>query len=272
MVNFVEQENKNGLNWISRGNNEINELEANGDFKILKQELDKGYNFIDYFLVLGLEPGIFRNKWLFTEDYEVLIEKHKEELKPKIISAFPHFEKSTTSFNDAVLNHCFPNGYQLIKSQATLKPEVFSFILDNNFFNINYPQKYLSCLICYENITQYKLLEEMANRDEGNSINENSTLLKSIREPDIQKAFQNNSNKNKNESSKKEKNIIDSNKQSNNITNNKQNNNKQKDNNDNTINNMQSDYNIFNNININNNNNINYNNYNIKDSNINFNF
>ena len=162
----------------------IEELEANGDFKILKQELDKGYNFIDYFLVLGLEPGIFRNKWLFTEDYEVLIEKHKEELKPKIISAFPHFEKSTTSFNDAVLNHCFPNGYQLIKSQATLKPEVFSFILDNNFFNINYPQKYLSCLICYENITQYKLLEEMANRDEGNSINENSTLL-SVKDPDI---------------------------------------------------------------------------------------
>ena len=162
----------------------IEELEANGDFKILKQELDKGYNFIDYFLVLGLEPGIFRNKWLFTEDYEVIIEKHKEELKPKIISAFPHFEKSTTSFNDAVLNHCFPNGYQLIKSQATLKPEVFSFILDNNFFNINYPQKYLSCLICYENITQYKLLEEMANRDEGNSINENSTLL-SVKDPDI---------------------------------------------------------------------------------------
>ena len=26
VVNFVEQENKNGLNWISRGNNEINEL------------------------------------------------------------------------------------------------------------------------------------------------------------------------------------------------------------------------------------------------------
>ena len=162
----------------------IEQLEANKDFKILKQELDKGYNLIDYFLVVGLEPEIFRNKWLYNEDYEILIEKHKEELKPKIISAFPHFEKSTTSFNDAILNHCFPNGYQLIKSQATLKPEVFSFILDNNFFNINYPQKYLSCLICYENITRYKLLEEMVNREEGNSLNENSTLL-SVKDPDI---------------------------------------------------------------------------------------
>ena len=32
----------------------IAELEKNEDFKKIKQELDKGYNFIDYFLVIGL--------------------------------------------------------------------------------------------------------------------------------------------------------------------------------------------------------------------------
>ena len=39
----------------------ISELESNEDFQKLKEELDKGNNFIDYFLVMGLEPEIYKN-------------------------------------------------------------------------------------------------------------------------------------------------------------------------------------------------------------------
>ena len=57
--------------------------------------------------------------------------------------------------------HCFPNGYKLIKSETKPNYKVFSFILDNNYFNLNYPQKYLTCLIFYEGISQYNELYNM---------------------------------------------------------------------------------------------------------------
>ena len=65
--------------------------------------------------------------------------------------------------------HCFPNGYKLIKSETRPKYKLFSFILDNNYFNLNYPQKYLTCLIFYESISQYKHLYDMNQKLESES-------------------------------------------------------------------------------------------------------
>ena len=116
-----------------------------------------------------------------------------------------------------------------------------------------------------ERIEHLKKKEEI----DKNQINDLQYLLKSIREPDIKKAFDNNNYKNKNDNSKKDKNNMPNNKQNNNIQRNKQNNNIK--NNDNIINKNQYDYNIFDNINNKINNNINNNNCNINNSNINFN-
>ena len=163
-------------NIKTKSDNLINEkqilakLEKNKDFVKIQQELDKGNNFIDYFLVIGLEPEICKNKWLYEKELEEIIKDHSDLIKPKIISSFPPFEKSTISFDDSILNHCFPHGYQLVKSLNQPKPKVFSFILDNNYYNINYPQKYLSCLICYENVCEYKKLYEKSNKDKCSSI------------------------------------------------------------------------------------------------------
>ena len=140
-------------------------LEENKDYKDVKEKLDKGNNFIDYLLVVGQEPSIYKEKWLYTEELETLNDKYKEQLKPKIVSSFPPFEKSTIAFDDSILIHIFPNGYKLIKSKLQPKTKVFSFILDNNYYNLNYPQKYLTCLICYESILQYKILQELATQD-----------------------------------------------------------------------------------------------------------
>ena len=139
-------------------------LEESKDYKDIKEKLDKGNNLIDYFLVIGQEPIIYREKWLYTEDVNTLNEKYKEQLKPKIISSFPPFEKSTIAFDESILIHIFPNGYKLIKSKQQPKPKVFSFILDNNYYNLNYPQKYLTCLICYESIAQYKILKDLEDK------------------------------------------------------------------------------------------------------------
>ena len=174
---------KNAKEILFDEKQKIAELESLDDFKNLKAELDKGYNFIDYFLVIGLEPDIYKNDWLYNLNFDELIEKHKDDIKPKIISAFPHFEKVTTSFSESMLNHCFPNGYELVSSPMPIEPNVFSFILDNNFFNINYPQKYLSCLICYENITQYKLLYEMSKLEPNAELDKNEVL--NVKDADI---------------------------------------------------------------------------------------
>ena len=45
-------------------------IENDDDYIKLKEELDKANNLIDYFLILGLEPNIFMNKWLYENDLD----------------------------------------------------------------------------------------------------------------------------------------------------------------------------------------------------------
>ena len=134
------------------------DLTDDKDFEHMKEELDKATNFIDYFLTIGLPPKIFLENWLYELDVDELNEKFKDNWQPKVTSYFPPFEKHTIAFDDSVVLHCFPKGFKAIQSPNQPKIKVFSFILDNNYFNLNFPQKYLTCLICYENITKYKEL------------------------------------------------------------------------------------------------------------------
>ena len=136
----------------------LSKLNKDEDFKHLKEEMDKANNLIDYFLVVGVDPEIYKNDWLYKCEYEELKKKYKDKLEPSIISSFPPFEKTTIAFDDSILTHCFPNGFHIEKSNTKIKPKIFSFILDNNYFNLNYPQKYLTCLICYESLSSYKML------------------------------------------------------------------------------------------------------------------
>ena len=153
--NEIKKDNSNTNILEDIDYNTVN-FEKDKNFQQIKEELNKASNFIDYFLILGVEPNIFKNDWLYTSSLEEL--NKKEELKPKIISYFPPFEKTTIAFDDSIIMHCFPNGYNLIKSEKKPNYKIFSFILDNNYFNLNYPQKYLTCIIFYEGISQYKQL------------------------------------------------------------------------------------------------------------------
>ena len=158
-------------------------FEEDKTFKQIKEELNKASNFIDYFLIIGVDPNIFTNQWLYSSSLEEL--NNKEELKPKIISYFPPYEKTTICFDDSIIKHCFPNGFNLCISDSKPNYKLFSFILDNNYFNLNYPQKFLTCLIFYESIDQYKELFDMnqnlenlakKNAEEDNKNNLNLNL------------------------------------------------------------------------------------------------
>ena len=138
----------------------IKNIDDDKEYKQLKEDIDKGINFIDYFLIIGVEPEDFFDDKIYECDLDELKSKYKDILQPKIISYFPKYEKKTIAFDDSIISHCFPNGFNIIKSNKMPKTQIFSFILDNNYFNLNYPQKYLSCLICYESINKYKVLYE----------------------------------------------------------------------------------------------------------------
>ena len=151
----------------------IKNIDDDKEYKMLKEDIDKGTNFIDYFLIIGVEPEDFFDDKIYECDLDELKNKYKDKLQPKIISYFPKFEKKTIAFDDSIISHCFPNGFNIIKSYKMPKTEIFSFILDNNYFNLNYPQKYLSCLICYESINKYRTLyEEYKKLSELNKDNE----------------------------------------------------------------------------------------------------
>ena len=163
----LSQETKR-INKLNLNSNELNieknikennkKLDEDKDYKKLKEEIDRGTNFIDYFLVIGISPENFFDDKMYECDLDEFKMKYKDKLEPKIISYFPQFKKNTIAFDDSVISHCFPNGFNIVKSNKKPKTQIFSFILDNNYYNLNYPQKYLSCLICYENINKYKIL------------------------------------------------------------------------------------------------------------------
>ena len=118
------KENKKDINKYQDLPNNIQEkeeipnYEENKNFKQLKSELNKAANFIDYFVEIGVDPSVYKKGWLYDDNLSLEELNEKEELKPKIISYFPPMEKETISFDEVVINHCFPNGYYLIKSDT----------------------------------------------------------------------------------------------------------------------------------------------------------
>ena len=180
-------------NFDSKSVKSNESIENDEDYIYLKEELDKAKNLVDYFLILGLDPSIFLNDWLYENDLDKLNELYKDKLQPKIISSFPCFEKHTIAFDDSILSHCFPDGFQLVSRVYRPQPKLFSFILDNNYFNLNYPQKYLTCFLFYENIAGYRLLYEqnkiLSAKDEDTSsynfVPEISTIVQKLNNRNI---------------------------------------------------------------------------------------
>ena len=145
-------------------------LEQPKELTELKTELDKANNFIDYFLVIGLDPEVAFSDWLYETNVEELNCIYKKEMTPKIISSFPPFEKHTIFYDESMIRHCFPEDFVIIQTKENEpkpEPKLFSFMLDNNYFSIHFPQKYLSCLLFYESVGDYQKLFDKNNEFEG---------------------------------------------------------------------------------------------------------
>ena len=129
----------------------------------LKEFLNKGKNLIDYFLIIGTKPEIFLNSWLYESDISTLNNNYSEEIYPQILSKFPPFEKQLIGIDDSIIQHCFPNGFFVKEFLKIPEPEIFSILLDNNNYSLEYSFKYVVCIKFYESISNYKKLYEKYN-------------------------------------------------------------------------------------------------------------
>ena len=130
----------------------------------LKTLLESGNNLIDYFLVCGVEPSICLDENLFnlSSDKNENLNNFSKILKPKIVTKFPEFDNNNDTIDDEILSYCFPKGFKPHYNDTgdKIREKKFSIILDNNLFSSEYPQKYLTCLLFYEKISQYKELSD----------------------------------------------------------------------------------------------------------------
>ena len=127
-----------------------------------QKKLDEGHNLVDYFLTIGLDPEISLKPWLYEASINQLNTTYKEYLSPKIINKFPSFEKKLIGIDEAIINHIFPLGFNLIEIlNEPPKEQIFSILLDNNMYSIKHPVKFVTCLLFYEPLTNYyKIFEK----------------------------------------------------------------------------------------------------------------
>ena len=126
--------------------------------------LEDENNFIDYFLEIGVKPEIFKNKMIYeSED----IEDINQNLIPQIISKFPTFDKKNVVIESPIIHQIFPQGFKLVESINKPNPNFYCLILDNQLYSAIYTRKYLSCLIIYESLGNYKkMFDKYQEKDE----------------------------------------------------------------------------------------------------------
>lgn len=73
----------------------------------LKKELDKGLNFVDYFVLIGMNRELTFSEWLYETDLESL--NLSEKIQPEILSKFPPFDKTTINIDENMIRVYFFN-------------------------------------------------------------------------------------------------------------------------------------------------------------------
>ena len=140
------------------------------------ENFSKPKNLEEYFIIIGLEPKICSNKNLFTST--VSLENNSSlNFKPKILSKFPPFRKSYINIDDSIIDLCFPEGCNLLKFNRKPEPTFHHFILDNSFYSIEYPLKYVSCLKIYESLYNYYNLDCELDKDKEKVMGSENTEI-----------------------------------------------------------------------------------------------
>ena len=137
--------------------------------KELKQDLSEAKKFIEYFFIIGLDPKISLEEFLFDSSFEDLRNYYSKELRPGFIAKFPPIAKSYINIDENLSDLCFPDGFKIEKYEVQPEPELLKFLLGNYFYSIDFPLKYITCLKIYENLEQYQKLQLKLRKNFGKS-------------------------------------------------------------------------------------------------------
>ena len=125
--------------------------------EIEKEGFDGDNNFIDYFMIIGVKPEIFKNSYLYNSNS---ISEINNNLIPQIITKFPKIDKKHIVIENSIPQQIFPMGFNVIESETKPVNQFYSVILDNQLYSATYTNKYIACLLIYENIQDYEILNE----------------------------------------------------------------------------------------------------------------
>ena len=125
--------------------------------EIEKEGFDGDNNFIDYFMIIGVKPEIFKNSYLYNSSS---IEEINVNLIPQIITKFPKIDKKHIVIDNTIPQQIFPHGFKAIESETKPENQIYFVILDNQIYSATYSNKYIACLLIYESIKDYEILNE----------------------------------------------------------------------------------------------------------------
>ena len=136
----------------------------------LKQELSTIKKFIEYFFIIGLDPKISIDSFLYNSSIDDLNNYYSKFLKPEIITKYPPINKSYINIDDNLSELCFPDGFKLEKYENQPEPDKLKFLLGNYYYSIDFPLKYVTCLKIYENLENYQNLHLKLKKIFGKAI------------------------------------------------------------------------------------------------------
>jgi len=123
--------------------------------EIEKEGFDEDNNFIDYFMIIGVKPEIFKNSSLYTSNS---ISDINTNLIPQIITKFPKIDKKHIVIENTIPQQIFPHGFNAVESEEKPENQFYSVILDNQLYSATYTHKYIACLLTYESLGEYEIL------------------------------------------------------------------------------------------------------------------
>lgn len=208
--------NKNNNESNTKSNLNIsNNINKDKEKNILefKQRINSPGNLIEYFAIVGLDPKIASKNFLYQLSPSDISEIYSDELKPKLITKYPPIKKSYINIDKNICEICFPKGIKIEKYKTQPEPIIYRFLLGNDFYSIEYPIKYMTCLKFFESLNKYKTLQNKLNenncQDKYNNINnisfDNNNDLKFFFN-DLKDVKEKNNNKKRNKSEKNKNN------------------------------------------------------------------
>ena len=78
-------------------------MRQNDDYYLhqFKNQLDRGSNFVEYFVSIGLPNRLIYDSYLYENDIKTL--NTTDKIYPKIITKFPQFDKSSIIVDSSII-------------------------------------------------------------------------------------------------------------------------------------------------------------------------